>query len=130
MGVPTSEVGYTSATARRRDHESPYEHVVALEKDVSKKQHQHTWLQASSSFYKNKLCLRVNKHWECRPRGKSRCRKREKCVTVWIIEGTYCGSGSGQLARYSKIKLGHFLEQISGFQPLNKNCLQRQTFKA
>ena len=32
MGVPTSEVGYNSATARRRDHESSYEHVVALEK--------------------------------------------------------------------------------------------------
>jgi len=31
MGVPTSEVGYNSATARRRDHESSYEHVVALE---------------------------------------------------------------------------------------------------
>ena len=32
MGVPTSEVGYNSATARRGDHESSYEHVVALEK--------------------------------------------------------------------------------------------------
>ena len=32
MGVPTSEVGYTSATASRGDHESSYEHVVALEK--------------------------------------------------------------------------------------------------
>ena len=32
MGVPTSEVGYTSATGRRGDHESSYEHVVALEK--------------------------------------------------------------------------------------------------
>ena len=31
MGVPTSEVGYNSATARRRDHESSYEHVVGLE---------------------------------------------------------------------------------------------------
>ena len=30
MGVPASEVGYTSATARRGDHESSYEHVVAL----------------------------------------------------------------------------------------------------
>ena len=34
MGVPTSEVGYTSATARRGDHESSYEHVVALEKKM------------------------------------------------------------------------------------------------
>jgi len=32
MGVPTSEVGYTYATARRGDHESSYEHVVALER--------------------------------------------------------------------------------------------------
>jgi hypothetical protein len=32
MGVPTSEVVYTFATARRGDHESSYEHVVALEK--------------------------------------------------------------------------------------------------
>jgi hypothetical protein len=32
MGVPTSEVGYTSATARRGDHESSYENVVALKK--------------------------------------------------------------------------------------------------
>jgi len=32
MGVPTSEIGYTSATARREDHESSYEHVVALKK--------------------------------------------------------------------------------------------------
>jgi len=31
MGVPSSEVGYTSATARRGDHESSYEHVVTLE---------------------------------------------------------------------------------------------------
>ena len=30
MGVPTSEVGYTSATARRGDHDSSYEHVVTL----------------------------------------------------------------------------------------------------
>jgi len=32
MGVPTSEVGSTSATARRGDPESSYEHVVALER--------------------------------------------------------------------------------------------------
>jgi len=34
MGVPNSEVGYTSATARRGDHESSYERVVALEKKI------------------------------------------------------------------------------------------------
>ena len=32
MGVPASEVGYTSPTASRGDHENSYEHVVALEK--------------------------------------------------------------------------------------------------
>jgi hypothetical protein len=32
MGVPTSEVGYTSATARRGDHEVHKGEVVALEK--------------------------------------------------------------------------------------------------
>ena len=37
MGVPISEVGYTSATARRGDHESSYEHVVALEEEEKKK---------------------------------------------------------------------------------------------
>jgi hypothetical protein len=31
MGVPTSEVGYTSATAGRGDHEVRDGHVVALE---------------------------------------------------------------------------------------------------
>ena len=32
MGDPTAEVGYTSATARRGEHEISYEHVVALGK--------------------------------------------------------------------------------------------------
>jgi hypothetical protein len=32
MGVPTSEVGYTSATTRRGDHEVYKRHVVALKK--------------------------------------------------------------------------------------------------
>jgi hypothetical protein len=32
MGVPTSEVGYTSATTGKADHEIPKGHVVALEK--------------------------------------------------------------------------------------------------
>ena len=35
MGVPTSEVGYTSATARRGDHEISYKHVVALGKKTT-----------------------------------------------------------------------------------------------
>jgi hypothetical protein len=32
MGVPTSEVGYTSATTGRGDHEVHKGHVMALEK--------------------------------------------------------------------------------------------------
>jgi hypothetical protein len=34
MGVPTSEVSYTSATAVRGDHEVYKEHVVALEENI------------------------------------------------------------------------------------------------
>jgi hypothetical protein len=34
MGVPTSEVGYTSATAGRGDHEVYNRHVVALENNI------------------------------------------------------------------------------------------------
>jgi len=53
MGVPTSEVGYTSATARRGDHESSYDHVVALEE---KKKFNVTKLYAVCSFYDFLLC--------------------------------------------------------------------------
>ena len=45
MGVPTSEVDYTSATARRGDHESSYEQVVALDK---KKPNFDVWLLAEN----------------------------------------------------------------------------------
>jgi hypothetical protein len=38
MGVPTSEVGYTSAMPRREDHEVHKGHVVALEKKTLVKQ--------------------------------------------------------------------------------------------
>jgi hypothetical protein len=34
MGVPTSEVGYTSATTGRGDHEVHKGHVVALVKKI------------------------------------------------------------------------------------------------
>jgi hypothetical protein len=34
MGVPTSEVGYTSATTGRGDHEVHDGHVVALDKNI------------------------------------------------------------------------------------------------
>jgi hypothetical protein len=36
MGVPTSEVGYTSATTGRGDHEVHKVHVVALDKKQRK----------------------------------------------------------------------------------------------
>jgi hypothetical protein len=35
MGVPTSEVGYTSATTGRGDHEVQKGYVVALEKNIA-----------------------------------------------------------------------------------------------
>jgi hypothetical protein len=35
MGVPASEVGYTSATTGRRDHEVHKGHVVALAKNIT-----------------------------------------------------------------------------------------------
>jgi hypothetical protein len=37
MGVPTSEVGYTSATTGRADHEVHKGNVVALEKERKKR---------------------------------------------------------------------------------------------
>jgi hypothetical protein len=37
MDFPTSEVGYTSATNRRGDHEVHKGHVVALAKNKSRK---------------------------------------------------------------------------------------------
>jgi hypothetical protein len=36
LGVPTSEVGYTSATTGRGDHEVHKGHVVALDKKINK----------------------------------------------------------------------------------------------
>jgi hypothetical protein len=38
MGVPTLEVGYTSATTGRGDHEVHKGHVVALEKNIYSEQ--------------------------------------------------------------------------------------------
>jgi hypothetical protein len=42
MGIPTSEVGYTSATTGMGDHEVHKGHVVALKKNIPKIQ---KWLQ-------------------------------------------------------------------------------------
>jgi hypothetical protein len=36
MGVPTSEIGYISATTGREDHEVQKEHVVALREKTIK----------------------------------------------------------------------------------------------
>jgi hypothetical protein len=43
MGVPTSEVSYTSATARMGDHKSSYEHVMAFEGKKKKKKKKKTF---------------------------------------------------------------------------------------
>ena len=61
MGVPTSEVGYNSATARRGDHESSYERVVALGEKKKKNlisnikgQHIYTELSAGENTWNYK----------------------------------------------------------------------------
>jgi hypothetical protein len=48
MGFPTSEVGYTSATAGRGDHEVSKGHVVALGK--TKNIETLIWITTASSF--------------------------------------------------------------------------------
>ena len=58
MGAPTSEVGYTSATARRGDHESSYEHVVALEKKkYAKPERMHVQNTYSTSIHNSAFVL-------------------------------------------------------------------------
>jgi hypothetical protein len=42
MGVPNLEVGYTSATTGKGDHEVHKGHVMALEKKINKKQSKST----------------------------------------------------------------------------------------
>jgi hypothetical protein len=44
MGVPPSEVGYTSATTRREDHEVHDGHVVALGNNILKLVYMHSEL--------------------------------------------------------------------------------------
>ena len=67
MGVPTSEVGYNSATARRRDHESSYEHVVALEREREgggrdiERERDFVFLRTAILIKRNKAaCLKTN----------------------------------------------------------------------
>jgi hypothetical protein len=52
MGVPTSEVGYTSATTGRGDHEIHKGHVVALEKKYIFIQKTHHHLNEDSTTQK------------------------------------------------------------------------------
>jgi len=54
MGVLTSEVGYTSATARRGDHEISYKHVVALGKKCKCDPIGYT--ETSLASYQSTLC--------------------------------------------------------------------------
>jgi hypothetical protein len=49
MGVPTSEVSYTSATTGRGDHEVQKGHVVALEKKHSVTKH-HVIMRVEKTF--------------------------------------------------------------------------------
>jgi hypothetical protein len=52
MGVPTSEVGYTSAIAGRGDHEVHKEHVALAQKNIN--------LMLGNNFNKSKLYSGVN----------------------------------------------------------------------
>jgi hypothetical protein len=45
MGVPASEVGYTSATAGRRDHEVHKGHVVALAQQITRLKDKNKWIR-------------------------------------------------------------------------------------
>jgi hypothetical protein len=64
MGIPTLEVSYTSATARRGDHEGSYEHVVALGKkavflfrDVILASYFSTWLMEWKCVSTVMICM-------------------------------------------------------------------------
>jgi hypothetical protein len=57
MGVPTSEVGYTSATTGRGDHEVHKGHVVALEKKIRRRE---KYLIGTIAFYNNRSNVIVN----------------------------------------------------------------------
>jgi hypothetical protein len=55
MGVPTSEVGYTSATNRRGGHEVPKGHVVSLGKKLEQ-----SIFPVFTMHYNNKYTLRYD----------------------------------------------------------------------
>jgi hypothetical protein len=57
MGVPTSEVGYTSATTARGDHEVHKGHVVAMEEFLSNKIQYFTSTSNTSLTYSLLLLL-------------------------------------------------------------------------
>jgi hypothetical protein len=82
MGVPTSEVGYTSATTRRGDHEVHKGHVVALE-EIKKKVRRTCCLhlQGETEFGSGGYCMndsrknvncngRLKGHWPITATGK------------------------------------------------------------
>jgi hypothetical protein len=70
MGVPTSEVGYTSATLRRGDHEVHKGHVVALERERKKEKREKT----------NKKEKKKRK----KVRKKEKEKRKEKCQIIHI----------------------------------------------
>jgi hypothetical protein len=55
MGVPTSEVGYPSATTGRGDHEARKGHVVALTQKILRKEKKTLFLFLHFSFYFNNV---------------------------------------------------------------------------
>ena len=53
MGVPTSEVGYTSAMPKREDHEVHKGHVVALGRKKNLRKSRFSGLAIQATGYKN-----------------------------------------------------------------------------
>jgi hypothetical protein len=61
MGVPTSEVGYTSATTGKGDHEVHKGHVVTLEKKTYRQLLKHHWSQMLNANMNENIKEQPNK---------------------------------------------------------------------
>jgi hypothetical protein len=57
MGVPPSEVSYTSVTAGRRDHEVHKGYVVAIGKEILRSAHKIMYICVLQVFQKNHYLL-------------------------------------------------------------------------
>jgi hypothetical protein len=59
MGVPTSEVSYTSDTAGRKDHEVHKGHVVAFGKEILRSAHKIMYIGILQVYQKIIICYRT-----------------------------------------------------------------------